>query len=42
LNAGAGYRLITFIAAGMILFGTILSLVTHKKEDKSLFAVADD
>ncbi|MFD1426544.1 MFS transporter [Kroppenstedtia sanguinis] len=32
------FREITFVAGGMILFGMILMVVTHKVEDKSLFA----
>jgi predicted MFS family arabinose efflux permease len=38
LNVGASFTLITLIASGMILFGLILTFVTHKVEDKSLFA----
>ncbi|RAS74146.1 MFS transporter [Priestia endophytica] len=38
LNVGASFTLITLVASGMILFGLILTFVTHKVEDKSLFA----
>lgn len=38
LNVGASFTLITLIASGMILFGLVLTFVTHKVEDKSLFA----
>ena len=38
LNVGASFTLITLIASGMILFGLLLTFVTHKVEDKSLFA----
>lgn len=37
LNAGTSFSLITLIAAGMITFGMILTIITHKVEDKSLF-----
>ena len=37
LNTGASFTLITLIAAGMITFGMILTFITHKVEDKSLF-----
>lgn len=37
LNAGASFTLITFVASGMILFGLLLTYITHKVEDKSLF-----
>ncbi|ASN04525.1 MFS transporter [Virgibacillus necropolis] len=39
LNADISFRLITLIAAGMIIFGMILTIVTHKVEDKSLFSL---
>lgn len=38
LNVGASFTLITLVASGMILFGLVLTFVTHKVEDKSLFA----
>ncbi|MEM1504569.1 MFS transporter [Domibacillus sp. 8LH] len=37
LNSGLSYTWITLIAAGMILFGTVIAIVTHKIEDKSLY-----
>lgn len=37
LNNGLTYSMITFIAAGMILFGMLLTVFMHKVEDKSLF-----
>ncbi|WP_200410996.1 MFS transporter [Virgibacillus salexigens] len=39
LHSGANYRWITIIAASMIILGMILTIVTNKVEDKSLFAV---
>ncbi|MBY7145080.1 MFS transporter [Virgibacillus sp. NKC19-3] len=36
------FREITFIAGGMILFGMILMVVTHKVEDKSLFTASEE
>ncbi|UOQ92104.1 MFS transporter [Halobacillus shinanisalinarum] len=40
LDIGTGFTLITLIAAGMITFGMILTIITHKVEDKSLFSTA--
>lgn len=37
LNAGASFTFITLIASGMILFGLVLTLITNRVEDKSLF-----
>ena len=37
LDVGLTYPMITFIAAGIIGIGLLLTLVTHKVEDKSLF-----
>ncbi|SFP58906.1 MFS transporter [Salibacterium halotolerans] len=37
LDAGFPYVMITFIAAGIIFFGMILTIITHLVEDKSLF-----
>jgi len=37
LQDGLTYRMITLVAAGMIAFGLILTIVTHRIEDKSLF-----
>lgn len=37
LNAGLTYTMITLVASGMIMIGMILTVVTHRIEDKSLF-----
>ncbi|MBT2598971.1 MULTISPECIES: MFS transporter [Oceanobacillus] len=42
LNSGFSFSQITFVAAGMILFGMLLMIITHKIEDKSLFSIATD
>ncbi|WP_059103409.1 MFS transporter [Shouchella shacheensis] len=42
LNAGLTYTMITFVAAGMIMFGMFLTVVTHSVEDKSLFQDTGD
>lgn len=39
LNQGSSFTLITLIAAGMILFGLLLAVITDKVEDKSLFTL---
>lgn len=39
LDNGLTFTMITFVAAGIIIFGLFLTLVTHKVEDKSLFQV---
>lgn len=37
LNSGASFTTITLVASGMISFGLLLTYITHKVEDKSLF-----
>lgn len=37
LDAGLSYTLITLVAAGMLVFGMILTIVMFKVEDRSLF-----
>lgn len=37
LNNGLSYQMITWIAAGMILFGFVLTLITSRVEDKTLY-----
>ncbi|QKY70639.1 MFS transporter [Lentibacillus sp. CBA3610] len=37
LNTGLTYTMITFVAAGMMLFGMLLTIFMHRVEDKSLF-----
>lgn len=37
LNAEKSFTFITLVASGMILFGLLLTFVTHKVEDKALF-----
>src|SRR5699024_11984517 len=37
LNAGVSFTFITLVASGMILFGLLLTYITHKVEDKTLF-----
>lgn len=37
LNMGASFTVITLVASGMILFGLLLTYITHKVEDKTLF-----
>lgn len=37
LNVGASFTIITLVASVMILFGLLLTYITHKVEDKSLF-----
>ncbi|WP_204466787.1 MFS transporter [Shouchella xiaoxiensis] len=37
LNNGFSYQMITWIAAGMILFGFVLTLITSRVEDKTLY-----
>lgn len=37
LNAGFSYTMITFAAAGIILFGLVLTIITSWVEDKTLF-----
>lgn len=39
LDNGLTFTMITFVAAGIIVFGLFLTIVTHKVEDKSLFQV---
>lgn len=39
LNADLSFRSITLIAAGMIALGIMLTIITHKVEDKSLFSL---
>lgn len=38
LHGGASYTVITLTASGMIVFGLLLTYITHKVEDKTLFA----
>ncbi len=42
LDSGFSFSQITFVAAGMILFGMLLMIITHKIEDKSLFSITTD
>src|SRR5690625_4572043 len=37
LNIGASFTIITLVAAAMILFGLLLTYITSKVEDKTLF-----
>src|SRR5699024_9758141 len=37
LNTGVSFTFITLVASGMILFGLLLTFITHKVEDKTLF-----
>lgn len=37
LHAGSSFTLITLVASGMILLGLLLTYITHKVEDKTLF-----
>ncbi|MGG3623502.1 MFS transporter [Bacillus gobiensis] len=38
LNFGFNYTMITIVAAGIIVFGLALTVLTHKVEDKELYA----